>query len=210
MPITIRRLTPDQWEVWLDFFDNRAFTDGSPYAGCYCNLFYFTPEEIREKYPDPGKVGWAVMSRAIRESAAEMVREGRIAGYLAFDGDDPVGWCHANDRAKFVRVGEFSPEARSGRFLDREGKERILSVVCFEIAPPYRGQGIARMLLERVIRDAEEEGYDAVEAYPIARDRRETLDFTGPPGLYEKEGFVLTREEDGYLTARRPCRKTHG
>ena len=206
MPIEIRRLTPDQWETYLDFFDNRAFTDGSPYTGCYCNLFYFTPEEIRAKYPDPDKVGWKAMSRAIRESAADMVREGRICGYFALDNGDPVGWCHANDRSGFVRVGEFNPVESGGRFLTHGGEEKILSVVCFEVAPPYRGQGIARMLLERVIRDAEEEGYDAVEAYPIARDRRETLDFTGPLKLFEKLGFVIVKDEAGNLTARRICR----
>lgn len=207
MSVSIRKLTPDQWETYLDFFDNRAFTDGSPYAGCYCNLFYFTPEEIREKYPDPGKAGWEAMSRAIRESAAEMVRKGKIAGYFAFDGSDPVGWIHANDRKRFVRVGEFNPAAREGRFLTHENEEKILSVVCFEVAPPYRGQGIARTLLERVIRDAEEEGYDAVEAYPIAREKRETLDFTGPLRLFETLGFEILKGEDGYLTARRRFRK---
>ena len=208
MPITIRRLTPDQWEVYLDFFDHRAFTDGSPYAGCYCNLFYFTPEEIRERFPDPAKAGWEAMSRVIRESAAEMVRAGRIEGYFAFDGDIPAGWCHANDREKFVRVGEFSPAEKGGRFLAPDGEEKIKSVVCFEVAPEYRGRGIARMLLERVIRDAAEEGYDAVEGYPILREARETLDFTGPLRLFEKLGFAVSRDENGFLTARYACRGT--
>ena len=203
MPITVKKLTPDQEEIYLDFFDHRAFTDGSPYAGCYCNLFYFTPEEIRSAFPDPGKVGWEAMSRVIRESAGKMVREGKIRGFFAYDGAAPVGWCHANDREKFVRVGEFAPASPDGRRPEKKDGEKVLSVVCFEVAPAYRGQGIARALLEEVLRDAEREGYDAVEAYPVERVTRETLDFTGPVGLFEKAGFNIVRNGDGSLTARR-------
>lgn len=33
-------------------------------------------------------------------------------------------------------------------------------MVCFEIAPEYRGKGVAAALLNRVISDAKAEGYD--------------------------------------------------
>ena len=33
--ITIKRLTPDLLEDYLDFFDHRAFSDGSPFYPCY-------------------------------------------------------------------------------------------------------------------------------------------------------------------------------
>ena len=29
-----------------DFFDNRAFPNGSPYAPCYCNCFHLTADEV--------------------------------------------------------------------------------------------------------------------------------------------------------------------
>lgn len=60
------------------------------------------------------------------------------------------------------------------------------SVVCFEIAPEYRGRGIATALLQRVCEDALEDGYEYVEAYPVPRETTEALDFTGPIRLYEK------------------------
>ena len=37
--ITIKALTPELIEDYFDFFDNRAFSDGSPYYPCYCNAF---------------------------------------------------------------------------------------------------------------------------------------------------------------------------
>lgn len=47
----------------FDLFDNRAFSDGSPYAPCYCNAFYLTAEEVsdgigkRSEIPDGGLEG---------------------------------------------------------------------------------------------------------------------------------------------------------
>ena len=34
--ITIKRLTPELKKDYLDFFDNRAFTDDNPNGPCYC------------------------------------------------------------------------------------------------------------------------------------------------------------------------------
>ena len=57
---------------------------------------------------DQGKIyggadGW---KRALRESAYKMVAGGVIRGYLAYDGNLPVGWCNTNDRLNYFRVGE--------------------------------------------------------------------------------------------------------
>ena len=37
--ILIKKLVPELIEDYFDFFDNRAFSDGSPYYPCYCNAF---------------------------------------------------------------------------------------------------------------------------------------------------------------------------
>lgn len=35
----MERLTPDLLEDYFDFFEYRAFSDGSPFYPCYCNAF---------------------------------------------------------------------------------------------------------------------------------------------------------------------------
>ena len=123
--------------------------------------------------------------------AAQMVKEGRIRGYLAFDKGIAIGWCNANDRMNYSRVGEFDldhvPEDRFPSDCQREGQ--IKSIVCFEISPEYRGKGIATMLLDRVCADALAEGYAYAEAYP-SDQVQSSLAFTGPVRLYEKAGFT--------------------
>ena len=44
MTITIRPLTPELSEDYFDFFENRAFTDASPYR-CYCQVFQMSKAE---------------------------------------------------------------------------------------------------------------------------------------------------------------------
>ena len=44
MNLIIKPLTKSTADDFFDFFDNHAFSDGSPYAPCYCNGFYLTPD----------------------------------------------------------------------------------------------------------------------------------------------------------------------
>jgi GNAT superfamily N-acetyltransferase len=76
-------------------------------------------------------------------------------------------------------------------------------VVCFEIAPEYRGKGIATALLQRVIDDAKAEGYIAIEGFPVVRTERYKWDNPGPVRLYEKAGFSKVSEKDGRLVMRK-------
>ena len=192
--IIIKALTPELIEDYFDFFDNRAFSDGSPYYPCYCNAFNLSLDQIKtdlytkaKEYSD-GQDGW---KRALRESAWRMVESGKICGYLAYDNELAIGWCNANDRLNYYRVGEFdiddAPEDSVPSYCPNRGY--IKAIVCFEISSGYRGQGIARQLLERVCQDAIKEGYSFVEAYPKDKNKDSNMSFTGPYKLYEQVGF---------------------
>lgn len=197
----IRRLTPELAPDYFDFFDHRAFSDNSPYYPCYCNAFYLTAAQIRADFlgrADAYGGGEEGLRLAMRARAEQMVLEGVLQGYLAYDGCLAVGWCHANDKSRFVRVGEYDPtKDDSGLYVTAGDEGKIKSVVCFEIAPDYRGRGIAAALLKRVCEDAKQDGYALVEAYPVARDEAHPLDFTGPVHLYEKAGFAPVERRGG-------------
>lgn len=210
MGIIIKRLVPDLATDYFDFFDNRAFSDGSPYAPCYCGAFNMSKEQIQKEFFEQAAKeggGAEVIKNAMRHSAERLVAKNIIQGYLAYDGNTAIGWCNANDRRSYARVGEFSlddvPEVKSDA-LPEPGT--VKSIACFEIAPEYRGRGIASALLERVCQDAAEDGYAIVEAYPVVRDTREALDFTGPVRLYEKAGFVPVTQERTMLVMQKRLR----
>ena len=207
--IIIKKLTPDLLEDYLDFFDHRAFSDGSPFYPCYCSAFNMSRERIQNEFfrqaeiNGGGSDGW---KKALRDSAVRMVANGEIQGYLAYDGNLAVGWCNASDRLNYCRVGEFDlssvPPDEPCDGCQRRGQ--VKSVVCFEIAPEYRGKGIATLLLETVCRDARAEGYAYVEAYPVKDEGLQGLAFTGPKRLYKKAGFMVTARKGSTLVMRKP------
>ena len=97
MNITIKPLTPELSADYFDFFENRAFTDDSPYR-CYCQMYQMTKEQAKAALDnaegrDPGRVS--------REVAERQIDSGILRGYLAFVDGVAIGWCNANDKANF-------------------------------------------------------------------------------------------------------------
>ena len=206
MNLTIKRMSPELAADYFDFFDHRAFSDNSPFYPCYCNAFNMTNEALQADFARAQANGGGVEDYrlVLRESAAEMIARNSIQGYLAYDDGVSIGWCNANDKRSYTHFGEFDLDAMDEALDFRDliaddGSQKIKSIVCFEIAPEYRGKGIATALLKRVCEDAAIDGYDAVEVYPVLREARDPLDFTGPVHLYEKAGFVRTAQHGRIL-----------
>lgn|GEM_PF-79462 len=189
MNFQIKRLTPELANDFFDFFDNRAFTDNSPEGPCYCTRYQMTREEEQKELF--GKIeenggGREGFMRALRNIAERQIASGALKGYLAYADGVSIGWCNANDK------NNFPIQSANGAQLHEPEERHIKAVVCFEIAPQFRGMGIASALLKRVADDAKAEGFYAVEGYPRVREARYEWDFTGPLALYEKCGFVKT------------------
>lgn len=194
MEITIQKLSSANMADFFDFFDHRAFSDGSPFAPCYCNAFYLTAEEVRDGIGQRSEAlggGLEGMTLALKESAKELIEKGVMQGYLAYVDGVAQGWCNANDRQRYVRTGSFIPyEQRDEDYTITGGEQgKVKSLVCFEIAPEYRGQGMAKALLRRVCDDAAQDGYEFVEVYPQATEKYSAFDFTGPMAMYGHFGF---------------------
>lgn len=97
------------------------------------------------------------VKETVRKNAVKMLEESKIHGYLAFDGDVSIGWCNVADMDSYVSfVPGFARHIACGK---------TISIVCFEIAPEYRGMGLATAFIDRVCADAKAAGYLAVEGY---------------------------------------------
>lgn len=198
MKVEIKPLTPDLAADYLDFFDNRAFTNekgNNPNGPCYCNVPTMVTGEVRQMVSEFGND----IKAALRRNAAHQLAEGRFHGYLAYDGGISVGWCNAGDMNRYP-VNDW-------RFIPNIARQMVcgktMSIVCFAIAPDYCGKGIATALLERVIADAKREGYVVVEGYGDVQKARVSWDFHGPIQLYEKAGFVEVARCDGRIVLRK-------
>ena len=190
--IVIRELTYELNDDYLDFFDNRAFADGNPNGPCYCTSPNQDEETIQQMVSEFQENG---VKETIRKYAVEMLEQGKIKGYLAYDDGVSIGWCNAADIDSYEGfVPEFARKSKCGK---------TVAIVCFEIAPDYRGKGLASAFIEQVCMDAKAKGYVAVEGYAKISEERNEYDFTGPVHLYEKAGFSQVAEQEGIVIMRK-------
>ncbi len=190
--ITIKPLTAELNADYLDFFDNRAFTDNNPNGPCYCTSPNQSEADIKRMVSEFTTHG---VKETVRKYAVEMLKESKIQGYLAYDGELSIGWCNAADMESYAGfVPETAREHACGK---------TVSIVCFEIAPEYRGMGIASAFIDKVCSDAKTSGYVAVEGYAKISEKRNDFDFQGPVRLFQKAGFVEVMRENGQVIMRK-------
>ena len=189
---TIKPLSSELADDYFDFFDNRAFTDHEEWSCCYCTYFHFD----REREKEVGEIvkAGADLKSTLRSTAAELIREGTLRGYLAYDGDDAIGFVNANDKTAYRR---FDGNYARSTFISDNFEEKVKAVTCFIIAPEYRDKGVATLILEQICEDAKREGYTAVEGYPRIYPGHFDFPFNGPKRLFERVGFVKVNERSG-------------
>ena len=187
MDICIKKLTPEMEDDFLYYFDNDAFSDHEEWSACYCLQSHLSKEEDEK----------CVRKEDRRRKAKELVRQGIMTGYLIYEGERVIGWCNAGD--KF----DYGPVCADEEFLtDKIEKGNIKVLYCMDIAPAYRGKGIAKIVMERFLADAKEEGYLFVEGYPFS-DTKRTYQYRGPVRLYEEYGFELYRKQGWFFIMRK-------
>ena len=193
MDIEIRKLTPDLAEDYAHFFDVTPHNDEGEGRKCYCVTWR------SGGWSEAGGDHWFPTAEERREKAIEFVRNGYIQGYLAYRGDEIVGWCNANGECQgcidYLRSYWPIEEYRADI--------RVKSIFCFVIAPDMQRKGIATGLVERVCKDAADEGFDFVEAYVNKKSSDAPHEFRGPLALYEKCGFSKYAKRKGRIVMRK-------
>jgi ribosomal protein S18 acetylase RimI-like enzyme len=183
MDIVIRPLTKDLQDDYLFLFDNMIHKENPDWSKCYCNDYHFLGD----------------VETCTREASRAMIinriNENELRGYLVFENDKPIGWCNANNRSNYQRL------LRDYDLIDNPD-DKVCSIVCFLIHPDFRRQGIAQMILERIIEDYSNADYDYLEAYPRKGESNEN-NFKGPLELYKRYDFKINKEYDDYYVMRK-------
>lgn len=183
----VRKLTPALAEDYLHYFDEVAFADNPSWNGCYCYLHHY-----------PGSTDeWLSSTPAEnREGVEGLIQDGRFNGLLAYDGGDVVGWCKADIRAELP-----DPDA-AGPPVDRPFEE-VGVVLCFNVAPDRRGEGIATALLETACDTLAERGAAIIDGFPRTDAETNAEHWHGPRALYERVGFSIVMEDDSRVLMRK-------
>jgi GNAT superfamily N-acetyltransferase len=173
--VGVEAITPEMAEAIIDFFDKDAFPDNPAWGSCYC-MFYFLGGQAN---PDWGHAPW----QQTRQAQLDRLATGRTTGAVALIEGRVVGWCNATARSQF-------PGRATG-----ERDEETCSVVCFVIAPPYRGQGLATRLLGAAVAHARDRGFEGVEAYPRRDPHDAASAYVGSLEMYLDAGFEVVSGE---------------
>ena len=161
--VAVRRLTPSELNDFLKFMEGPAFETNPQWSGCYCQFYLNTEAENTESRDQN------------RQRACDRINSGSMHGYLAYDGEEVIGWVAANKANNFIVLPKTSEDAAR--------------VICFIVAKEHQGKGVATKLLEFAIADLASQGFKSLEAAPLASDTCESWGYRGKLSTFLKAGF---------------------
>ena len=182
----IHRLTPERLNDFLDFFDNRAFTDNGDWSGCFCFFPYYDPATDGD---------WSERTAAENRAAmCDAVKAGAASGFLAYADGLVVGWCNAASRSSFPQLRNLPGDA------DHTG-----ATPCFVVDPEWRGKGVGHRLLAAACEGLREDGMQTMEAGPQKNAKTARENSRGAMSMYVQAGYRVVQEfPDGTVVVEKP------
>ena len=110
---------------------------------------------------------------------------GTVPGLIAYDGDEPVGWCSIAPRPDLPRL-------KASRVLKPVDDELVWSVTCFLIKKTHHRRGLSVALLRAAEKFVREQGGRILEGYPIEPTKSSypvAYAWTGFANAFRKAGF---------------------
>lgn len=195
MDIKIEELHSDMALKYVDFFENRAFSDGNINKGCYCVWHHWTEEHENERNRLP------IEERPFckRNYAIELIEQNKLHGFVACDDNEIIGFCNADLKDNYFR---HSRENKPDSWVGIDHNDNVLAIVCFTIAPDYRGKGIAKKMLSYACGFAAKSGYGYVESYPSDGEFN-PYNCCGNRSMYEAQGFTIINVNDGIIARKK-------
>ncbi len=174
MELSVKPLTPSRWPHLEAVFNAKGC---SVARGCWCMAY--------RRSGSSGHFEEGVShAKANRAAFKALVDSGRPPGLIAYNGKVPVGWVSVGPREDYARL------ARSP-IMKPVDDQPVWSVICFVVPSEYRGQGVARTLLDAAVAYAKKSGAKLVEGYPVDKPGRSNDDFMwfGAKSMFDAAGF---------------------
>lgn len=167
--LTFHPLTPDRWQDFETLFGSQG-----AYGGCWC-MWWRSKRSEWEQLQGDGN----------RHAMKKIVDSGEVPGILAYEGEQPVGWCSVAPRETYSSLGR-------SRVLKPLDERPVWSIVCFHIAKKHRGKGVMQRLIHAAVDYVRDRGGELIEAYPTDPQGRRLApvsSFMGTPQAFERAGF---------------------
>jgi ribosomal protein S18 acetylase RimI-like enzyme len=172
--LTAKPLTPETWPDLEAVFNARGCSIA---RGCWC--MYYRRSGATE-LPSANSERAAANKRELKALA----QAGVPVGLIGYRNGVPVGWISFGPREDFAKL-KRSP------VMKPVDDEPVWSIVCFVVPSEFRGQGVARALLDAAVAFCRKRGVKLVEAYPVDKAER-TADqnmWFGAKSMFDAAGF---------------------
>jgi ribosomal protein S18 acetylase RimI-like enzyme len=182
--LIIEPATPDRWpDVEAVFLAKGC----SVARGCWC-MYY-------------RRSGRGAPAPANRRALKALVDAGQVPGLIGYRDGVPVGWVSLAPREQYAKL-------RRSPVMKPVDDQPVWSVVCFVVPLAYRGQGVARALLDAAVALARQHGA-TLEAYPVDKPEhsRDDAMWFGAKAMYDDAGFeeVARRKPTRPIVRLRPA-----
>jgi GNAT superfamily N-acetyltransferase len=165
-------LTRSNWDQFV-----RLFGEKGACGNCWCMYYRLSKTDFVEGKADDGN----------KNAMKRIVWNNKPAGILGFYEGQAIGWCSFAPREDFIRL-------ERSRVHKRIDKNMVWSIPCFFIDKNVRRSGVSVELLKGIIRYAELNGIEVIEAYPTIPTKEKLPDSFAWIGLYrsfERAGFQI-------------------
>jgi ribosomal protein S18 acetylase RimI-like enzyme len=172
--LAIRPLTPSRWRDLETIFNARGC---SVARGCWCMCY----RRSGDRPPLPKGVTFA---QANKRDLKALVDAGEFIGLIAYQGRAPVGWLSLGPRDGYAKL-------RRSSVMKPVDDQPVWSIICFVVPSEWRGQGVARALLDGAIAFAKRRKVRLLEAYPVDKPARSNDDamWFGAKSMFDAAGF---------------------
>lgn len=190
MKLTVHPLTPERWPDLEALFNARGC---SVARGCWC-MYYRESGKVEV----PAGLSLAQTRRANLKTLTET--RGVAPGLIGYRGQQPVGWVTLGPREDYAKL-------RRSPVMKPVDDQPVWSIICFVVPAEFRGQGVARELLQGAIDWAARRGAKLLEAYPVDKPQRSHDEYLwhGAASMFAAAGFeeVARRKPQRPIVRRR-------
>ena len=171
--VVVRPLTRARWADLETIFNAKGC---SLARGCWC-MFY---RRSGETETTPG----LTRAQSNRAELLALVEAGGTPGLIGYRGKTPVGWVSLGPREDYAKL-------KRSVVMKPVDDRPVWSVICFVVPAQYRGEGVARALLDGAIAYAKKKDVELLEAYPVDKRGRANDDsmWFGAKSMYDAAGF---------------------
>jgi GNAT superfamily N-acetyltransferase len=179
-----RPLISKDWDSLEKLFGKRGAM-----GGCWCMFWKQTQTEFARMHGEQNRL-----------ALKSVVESGTVPGVLAYQDNEPAGWCAVEPRESYSRLAR-------AKVLAPVDDQPVWSITCFFIGKQYRRKGLMRGLLKAAIDWATSNGAHIIESYPFDTQQRvrPSTAYMGVIPVYLENGFVEVMRR----TPRRPIMRKY-